>query len=87
MVWKRAGISVYIHPEVNSRRIHVELKEVTLGEALTAIAVESKTVWRALTSSAISVQRTRRSARRESHFPLFDWCRFLLLGIRHSFSN
>jgi general secretion pathway protein D len=65
MVCKRAGIDVYIHPEVNSRRIHVELNGVTLGEALTAIAVESKTVWRPLTSSTISVQNSPEREKRE----------------------
>ncbi len=65
MVCKGAGIDVYFHPEVNSRRIHVELNGVTLGEALTAIAVESKTVWRPLTSSTISVQNSPEREKRE----------------------
>jgi hypothetical protein len=65
LVCKGAGIDGYFHPEVNSRRIHVELNGVTLGEALTAIAVESKTVWRPLTSNTISVQNSPEDERRE----------------------
>ena len=65
MVCKGAGIEVYFNPEVNSRRIHVELNGVTLGEALTALAVESKTVWRPLASNTISVQNSPERDKRE----------------------
>jgi general secretion pathway protein D len=52
---KLAGLSVLFDPEFVSKRITVELPNVTLEQALDAVALESKAFWKPLTSSVIFV--------------------------------
>jgi len=52
---KLAGLSVIFDPDFTSRRIPVELPNVTLEQALDAVSLESKAFWKPLTSSVIFV--------------------------------
>src|SRR5271154_955252 len=52
---KLAGLSVIFDPDFTSRRIPVELPNVTLEQALDAVALESKAFWKPLTPSVIFV--------------------------------
>ena len=54
-VGKLAGLSVLFDPDFTSRRITAELPNVTLEQALDAIALESKAFWKPLTQSVIFV--------------------------------
>jgi general secretion pathway protein D len=52
---KLAGLSVIFDPDFTSRRIPVELPNVTLEQALDAVSLESKAFWKPLTPSVIYV--------------------------------
>ena len=52
---KLAGLSVIFDPDFTSRRITAELPNITLEQALDAVALESKAFWKPLTSSVILV--------------------------------
>ncbi len=52
---KLAGLSVIFDPDFTSRRIPVELPNVTLEQALDAVALESKAFWKPLTPTVIFV--------------------------------
>jgi general secretion pathway protein D len=52
---KLAGLSVIFDPDFTSRRIPVELPNVTLEQALDAVSLESKSFWKPLTGSVIFV--------------------------------
>ncbi len=52
-VGKLAGINVLFDPDYTSRRIKIELNNVSLQEALQIIAMESKTFWRPVTPNTI----------------------------------
>jgi general secretion pathway protein D len=52
-VGKLAGINVLFDPDYTSRRIKIELNNVSLQEALEIIAMESKTFWRPVTPNTI----------------------------------
>jgi len=52
-VGKLAGINVLFDPDYTSRRIKIELNNVSLQEALEIIALESKTFWRPVTPNTI----------------------------------
>ncbi len=52
---KLAGLSVIFDPDFTSRRIPVELPNVTLEQALDAVALESKSFWKPLTPTVIFV--------------------------------
>ncbi len=52
---KLAGLSVIFDPDFTSRRIYVELPNVTLEQALDAVSLESKAFWKPLTPSVIFV--------------------------------
>ncbi len=52
-VGKLAGINVLFDPDYTSRRIKIELNNVSLEEALEIIALESKTFWRPVTPNTI----------------------------------
>ena len=54
-VGKLAGLSVLFDPDFTSRRITVELPNVTLEQALDAICLESKSFWKPLTENVIFV--------------------------------
>jgi general secretion pathway protein D len=52
---KLAGLSVIFDPDFTSRRIPVDLPNVTLEQALDAVSLESKAFWKPLTPSVIFV--------------------------------
>jgi len=54
-VAKLAGLSVIFDPDFTSRRITVDLPNVTLYEALDDISLESKSFWKPLSASVIFV--------------------------------
>ena len=64
-VGKLAGINVLFDPDYTSRRIPVELNGVTLEEAMSVIALESKTFWRPVTPNTIFVASDNPAKRRE----------------------
>jgi len=54
-IGKLAGLTVIFDPDLTSRRISVELTNVTLEQALNITALESKAFWRPVTSNIIFV--------------------------------
>ena len=54
-ITKLAGLSVIFDPDFTSRRITVELPNVTLEQALDDVALESKAFWKPLSNSVIFV--------------------------------
>ena len=64
-VAKLAGLSVIFDPDFTSRRIAADLPNVTLEEALDAVAFESKSFWKPLTSSVIIVAPDNPQKRRD----------------------
>ena len=52
---KLAGLTVIFDPDFQSRRISIELPNVTLEQALDAVAIESKAFWKPVTSNIILV--------------------------------
>jgi general secretion pathway protein D len=64
-VGKLAGINVLFDADYASKRIHIELNGVTLGQALRLIALESKTFWRPVTPNAIFVASDTATKRKE----------------------
>ena len=64
-VGKLAGINVLFDPDYTSRRIKIELNNVSLEDALQIIAVESKTFWRPVTPNTIFVATDNPAKRRD----------------------
>ncbi|HKV06352.1 MAG TPA: hypothetical protein VJO53_14750, partial [Candidatus Acidoferrales bacterium] len=62
---KLAGLSVIFDPDFTSRRISVELPNITLEQALDAVSLESKAFWKPLTSSVIFVAPDNPQKRRD----------------------
>jgi len=62
---KLAGLNVLIDPEYKPQKITFELKDVSLGEALNMIAIQSKTFWRPLSANTIMVSADSGSKRKE----------------------
>jgi general secretion pathway protein D len=62
---KLAGLSVIFDPDFTSRRITVDLPNITLEEALDAVAFESKAFWQPMTSSVILVAPDNPQKRRD----------------------
>jgi general secretion pathway protein D len=60
-----AGINVLFDPDYTSRRITVELSNVTLQEALALVAAESKTFWHPMTPNTIFVASDNPAKRKE----------------------
>jgi general secretion pathway protein D len=54
-IGKLAGLSVIFDPDFTSRRITAELPNITLEQALDAVALESKSFWKPVTPSVIFV--------------------------------
>ena len=54
-VGKLAGVNVLFDPDYTSRRVKIELNNVSLEEALQIIAVETKTFWRPVTPNTIFI--------------------------------
>jgi len=64
-VGKLAGINVLFDPDYTSRRIKIELNNVSLEEALQIIAVETKTFWRPVTANTIFVAADNPAKRKD----------------------
>ncbi len=64
-VGKAAGINVLFDPDYSSKRIQVDLSNVTLLEALRIVATMSNTFWRPVTSNTIFVAQNTRAKRTE----------------------
>jgi general secretion pathway protein D len=64
-VGKAAGINVLFDPSYSSKRIQVDLNNVTLNDALRIVATVSNTFWRPITSNTIFVAENSRSKHTE----------------------
>jgi general secretion pathway protein D len=64
-VGKAAGINVLFDPDYNSKRIQVDLNNVSLMDALRIVATMSNTFWRPVTSNTIFVAQNTRTKRTE----------------------
>ncbi len=64
-IGKLAGLSVIFDPDFTSRRISVELPNITLEQALDAVSLESKAFWKPLTASVIFVAPDNPQKRRD----------------------
>jgi general secretion pathway protein D len=64
-IGKLAGLTVIFDPDFTSRRISVELTNVTLEQALDVVALQSKTFWRPVTTNIIFVAPDQAQKRRE----------------------
>jgi general secretion pathway protein D len=62
---KLAGLTVLFDPQFSSRRISIELPNVTLEQALNAVALESNSFWQPMTSNIIFVAPNNPQSRRE----------------------
>jgi general secretion pathway protein D len=62
---KAAGINVIFDPSYQSKRIQVELNNVTWYSALRIVAIESGTFWRPVTSNTIFVAEDNTAKHRE----------------------
>jgi general secretion pathway protein D len=62
---KAAGINVLFDPDFNSKRIQVDLNNVSLLDALRIVGVLSDTFWRPVTSNTIFVAQNSRTKRQE----------------------
>ena len=64
-VGKAAGINVLFDPDYNSKRIQVDLNNVSLMDALRIVGTMSSTFWRPITENAIFVAQNTRIKRTE----------------------
>ena len=64
-IGKLAGINVLFDPDYVSRRISIDLNNVSLNQALEIVALQSKTFWRAVTSNTIFVAADTKAKRTE----------------------
>ncbi len=64
-VSKLAGLTVIFDPDFTSRRISVELSNVTLEQALNIVALQSKAFWRPVTSNIIFVAPDQAQKRKD----------------------
>jgi general secretion pathway protein D len=64
-VGKAAGINVLFDPDFNSKRIQVDLNNVSLLDALRIVGTISSTFWRPVTSNTIFVAANTRAKRTE----------------------
>ncbi len=64
-VAKAAGVNVLFDPDFNSKRIQVDLNNVSLLDALRIVGVMSDTFWRPVTSNTIFVAQDSRTKRQE----------------------
>jgi general secretion pathway protein D len=62
-IGKAAGLSVLFDPDYNSKRIQVDLKDVTLLEALRIVAEVSNTFWKPVTHNTIFIAQDSRAKR------------------------
>ncbi len=64
-IGKAAGINVLFDPDYNSKRIQVDLNNVSLLDALRIVGVMSDTFWRPVTANTIFVAQNTRVKRQE----------------------
>ena len=64
-VGKAAGVNVLFDPDYTSKRIQVDLNNVTLLDALRIVGTMSGTFWRAVTDNTIFVAQNTRAKRTE----------------------
>ncbi len=64
-VGKLAGVNVLFDPDYTSRRIKIELNNVSLEDALQIIAMESKTFWRPVTPNTIFIATDNPAKRKD----------------------
>jgi general secretion pathway protein D len=64
-VAKAAGVNVLFDPDFTSKRIQVDLNNVSLLDALRIVGVMSDTFWRPVTSNTIFIAQNSRSKRQE----------------------
>ena len=64
-VGRAAGVNVLFDPDYNSKRIQVDLTNVTLLDALRIVGTMSNTFWRPVTSNTIFVAQNTRAKRTE----------------------
>lgn len=64
-VGKAAGINVLFDPEYTSKRIQVDLANVTLADALRIVAALSGTFWKPITSNTIFVAQDTQAKHRQ----------------------
>jgi general secretion pathway protein D len=62
---KLAGLSVLFDPDFTARRITIDLPNVTLEQGLNAVALESKSFWKPVTSNIIFVAPDNPQKRRD----------------------
>ena len=62
---KLAGLNVLFDPDLNSKRISIDLQHVTLREALDIVSLESKSFWRPVTPNTIFVAQDNKQKRTE----------------------
>ena len=62
---KAAGVNVLFDPDFNSKRIQVDLNNVSLLDALRIVGVMSDTFWRPVTANTIFVAQNSRTKRQE----------------------
>jgi general secretion pathway protein D len=64
-IGKAAGVNVLFDPDYNSKRIQVDLNNVSLLDALRIVGVMSNTFWRPVTSNTIFIAQNSRTKRQE----------------------
>ena len=64
-VGRAAGVNVLFDPDFNSKRIQVDLNNVTLTDALRIVGTISGTFWRPITSNTIFIAANTRAKRTE----------------------
>jgi general secretion pathway protein D len=64
-IGKLAGINVLFDPDYTSRRIKVELNQVSLEQALRIVALQSHTFWRAVTPNTIYIAQDTQQKRND----------------------
>ena len=64
-IGKAAGVNVLFDPDYNSKRIQVDLNNVSLLDALRIVGAMSNTFWRPVTSNTIFVAQNSRIKRHE----------------------
>ncbi len=64
-IGKLAGLTVIYDPDLQAKRIHVELNNLTLEQALEITSLESKTFWKPVTENVIMVIPDQAQKRRD----------------------
>ena len=64
-IGKLAGINVLMDPEYKPEKVRFDLKDVSLRDALSMIALQSKTFWRAVSPNTIIVSSDNGGKRKE----------------------